>query len=128
MLEETGTMAQSFHFQVTPEKAGSDCLKATKGNCMLDIGYGHSTPGGWVQTDTLGCPKLKAYCCPKGMYGRPKRPLFDWGPVLAHPKPWFPCYDTVNKPNSQIPGVYYDPSMIEYTNTCKIKNWRPPVF
>ena len=128
MLEETGTMAQSFHFRVTPEKAGPACVYAQGGNCMLNIGAGHSTPGGSVQTDTLGCPKLKAYCCPKGMVGRPKRPLFEWGPVYAHPKPWYPCYSNQPKANAQIPGVYYDPNLIEWTNTCRIKGWRPPVF
>ncbi len=127
MLEETGTMAQSFHFQVTPEKAGEDCLGAQRGNCMLNIGYGQSTPGGSVQTDTIGCPKLKAYCCPKGMVGRPKKPLFKWGPVLSHPKPWPQC-NRAEKANAQIPGVYYDPNLIEWTNSCRIKNWRPPVF
>ncbi len=107
---------------------------------MLDIGMNQSTPGGSQQTAKIGCPNLKPYCCPVGLVGRPKKPLFEWGPIYARPKPWYPCYpdDTGRrddpddpdwvKPDTQIPGVYYVPSEIEWTNTCQIGEWRPPVF
>jgi len=146
-LGATGTLDQSFHFRVTPEKSGAPCLFAEghdapdgglpkiRRNCMLDIGHNKSTLGGSQQTAKEGCPDLKPYCCPGGFVGRPKKPLFEWGPIYARPKPWYPCYkDSTGReedrstPDSQIPGVYYIPSEIEWTNTCQIGEWRPPVF
>lgn len=126
-LETTGTMDQSFHFQVTPQKRGGPCMMAENGNCMLNVEQGQSTPGGSVRTSELGCPDLKKFCCPKGYIGRPKVPLFEFGPVYSNPEPWYPCFSEA-KATEQIPGVYYNPNAIEWTNSCRIKGWKPPVF
>ena len=70
-LDQLGTMAQSFHFQVTPAK--NKCSNARASNCVCMTGkVGGDTPGGCFQR-APDCPKEARYCCPKGTVGRPKR-------------------------------------------------------
>ena len=70
-LGDTGTMKQSFHFRVTPQK--NECPYASETNCVcMAGGQGECTLGGCCQNSKDGCPDLAKYCCSKGMIGRPK--------------------------------------------------------
>ncbi len=130
-LNQLGTMAQSFHFQVTPAK--SKCSNAQASNCVCMTGkVGGDTPGGCFQR-APDCPEEARYCCPKGTVGRPKRYpngyAFEYTAVTTHPKPWYPC-EGRKKANSRLcNAACFDPNDIEWTNNCQLsRDARPPVF
>ncbi len=146
-LDELGTMAQSFHFKVTPGK--NDCLaKAKASNCVCMTGeVGGVTPGGCYQR-APNCPGLAKYCCPKGSVGRPKRYsngyAFEYTGIVSRPRPWYPCpqdqrdqrgHPSGGKANSQLcNGSCYDDNDIQWTgpggwSTCNLSvPARPPVW
>ena len=141
-LGDTGTLDQSFHFRVSPEKAGPPCVYAkghqiekqgfpgVQQNCMLDIGQFNEEYDTSQQTAELGCPNLGRFCCAGGFVGRPKRPRFEWGPIYRQPEPDYAgSKQSFVKANGQLPGPYYDPQAIRWTPTCDYsENMRPAVF
>ncbi len=147
-LKDLGTMAQSFHFKVTPGK--NDCLaKAKASNCVCMTGLDNSTPGGCFQRAD-NCPDLARFCCPKGMVGRPRRYsngyAFEYQGVVSRPEPWYPCpkdrRDQQGHPSGNhgkkttkaCNGACYDPNDFEWTGpggwgSCELsKDARPPVW
>ena len=148
-LNQLGTMAQSFHFEVTPGK--NDCLsKARASNCVCMTGEGNSTPGGCFQR-APNCPGLARYCCPKGSVGRPKRYsngyAFEYQGVVSHAEPWYPCpqdrRNQVGHPRGNVNpkedrqfcnAACFDPNLVEWSGpggwgSCNLsKNARPPVW
>ena len=130
-LGETGTMAQSFHFEVTPQK--SLCVPVARAsNCVcMAGGKGRCTTGDCCQR-SADCPELAKFCCPKGTIGRPKvypnGYRFEYTRIGSHPEPWPPC---PNKPraNAQIDTPCYNWKDYKWQDIYKpTKSMRPPVF
>jgi len=139
-LGETGTMAQSFHFNVTPEK--KFCSEAAGSNCVcMAGGKNKSTMGGQcVQESEIGCPNLSKFCCSKGTVGRPKRYSngysFEYTTIGANMKPYPTCsQDCSGKPSCpKANGTLAEGHLIasNYVWNDEIydptESMRPPVF
>ncbi len=154
-LDVLGTMDQSFHFRVTPEKRMCS-NPARASNCVCNAGgAGKTNPPDGVcqQWSEFDCPKLSKFCCPKGTVGRPKTYSngyrFEYTRIGQNMEPWPPCkqdWPMVRKspdlmpvssrpqPDSQIDSPCFNQDAYKWTDKCTIKNnpqtqdWTPPVF
>jgi len=140
-LSDTGTMNQSFHFEVTPQKNFCGSV-ASASNCVCLAGGKDkvSQPGDQCfQYSEKDCPELSKFCCPKGTVGRPKvysnGYRFEYTRVGSRLKPWPPCQkdhkdNNYTKPNSNINSVCFDQNKYEWNNEIykASKTMRPPVF
>jgi hypothetical protein len=150
-LDALGTMDQSFHFQVTPEKRM--CSLARASNCVCDAGgIGECNDTQCCQY-TKNCPKLAKFCCGKGTVGRPKiynnGYRFQYTRVGQNMEPWPPCkqdWPMIRKspdlmpvssrpqPNAQLESPCFNEKDYKWTDKCTIQNnpqtndWTPPVF
>ena len=114
-LGAIGTMEQSFHFNVTPQKKFCSEARCTNRVCMAG-GENKSTMGDQcVQESELGCPQLAKFCCPKGTVGRPKKYSNGYS---------FEYTSTVSLPQH---SCYKEDSSRK--DICKMSTpMRPPVF
>ena len=141
-LSETGTMAQSFHFNVTPEKKlCSSVAQASNGVCDAGGAGKSSQPGDQCQQwSEFNCPNLSKFCCPKGTVGRPKRYSngysFEYTTIGSKMKPYPQCpQDCSGKPscpkaNGTLAEGHLIASNYEWNDEiyAPTESMRPPVF